>query len=233
MLEDGQQFQVDETILNQITQKTELVFLCNPNNPTGQLIEPELLSAIAKRCEQTGTYLILDECFNDFLDEPKRYSLKDRLADMQHLVILKAFTKMYAMAGLRLGYALCANKELLAKIETVRQPWSVSVPAQAAGVAAAKETEYAHQSQRQLSQAKNVLIKGLEECGISVIGGAANYLFFKAQPDLGERLLKKNILIRDCSNYKGLKEGYFRVAVRTPKDNEVLVQAVRSIVKGD
>jgi threonine-phosphate decarboxylase len=233
MLEERQQFQVDEKILEQITDETDLVFLCNPNNPTGQLIEPELLSAIADRCEQTGTYLILDECFNDFLDEPERYSLKSTLAERKHLVILKAFTKMYAMAGLRLGYALCANEELYAKIETVRQPWSVSIPAQAAGVAAAGEMQYASWSQKQLSEAKKVLVKELEECGISVIGGAANYLFFKAQSDLGERLLQQNILIRNCSNYNGLKEGYFRVAVRTPKDNEVLVQAIRSIGKGD
>ena len=116
-----------------------MVFICNPNNPTGELVSIELLEKILKRCREKDVMLVMDECFNDFIEEPERYTMKNYLKENKNLFILKAFTKIYAMAGLRLGYGLSSDESLLKKMTSVSQPWAVSIPAQIAGVQALKE----------------------------------------------------------------------------------------------
>ena len=140
-LEETDGFAVRPAILGALD-GVDAVFLCNPNNPTGRLCDPALLRELLKRCAARGVLLVVDECFNDFLDEPEAHSLKPLLRKYPNLLLLKAFTKIYAMAGLRLGYCLCADRELLAKLRGAAQPWAVSTVAQTAGIAALCETEY-------------------------------------------------------------------------------------------
>ncbi|MDF3002278.1 MAG: threonine-phosphate decarboxylase, partial [Bacillota bacterium] len=127
-------FQADEGLIDALNQELDLLFLCNPNNPTGQLMSNEFLCRVLERCKELGIFLVVDECFNGFLEEPERYSIKDRIQDSRNLMILKAFTKTYAMAGLRLGYCLTSNGALLEALRDAGQPWSVSTPAQIAGI---------------------------------------------------------------------------------------------------
>ena len=122
----------------------DVVFLCNPNNPTGIPVKKEEIEQLADTCERLGAYLAVDECFCDFLDAWESYSVIPGLARFKHLFVLKAFTKLYAMAGLRLGYGLCSDEGLLERLQAVRQPWSVSGPAQCAGVAALGAVSYTH-----------------------------------------------------------------------------------------
>lgn len=116
-------FVLDEGFLRRIVPGIDLVFLCEPNNPTGRTTPRELLLQIAARCRETGALLVLDECFNDFLDQPTAHSLVRELQTNQNLLILKAFTKLYAMAGVRLGYCLCADGKLLDAMRAAGQPW--------------------------------------------------------------------------------------------------------------
>lgn len=113
-----------------------------PQQPNKHYRKKEQVLKLAETCEKTNTFLVVDECFEEFLDEPEAYSIIPFLEKLSHVFVLKAFTKIYAMAGLRLGYALCSNEDVLTKICQVRQPWSVSGLAQRAGIAALKETEY-------------------------------------------------------------------------------------------
>ena len=177
--------------------------------------------------------MVIDECFTDFLDEPSRFSLSDKLSEYENLFILKAFTKFYAMAGLRLGYGLCANGNLLKKVRSAGQPWAVSSLAQAGGIAALKEKEYEIRLKELLKKEKPYLSKGLSDAGLKVFGGAANYLFFRSPDEkLHQKLREKGILIRDCSNYKGLCEGYYRTAIRRREENEKLLSAIENTLKG-
>ena len=102
-----QRFALDDSILERLDGSFDLVVLCNPNNPTGQTAEPELLRRILARCQEQRALLLVDECFNPFLDFPEQHTLKPLLGEYPNLLLLKAFTKLYAMAGLRLGYLLC------------------------------------------------------------------------------------------------------------------------------
>ena len=109
-------------------------------NPTGRTISAELLEQIFKRCEKLGIFVVLDECFCEFLENPETARANiDRMKKFPNLFLLRAFTKIHAMPGLRLGYGFCSDKKLLDKMEQMRQPWSVSTAAQEAGAAALEE----------------------------------------------------------------------------------------------
>ncbi len=175
--------------------------------------------------------MILDSCFIDFLEQEKEAEYTGYLGDYPNLFILKAFTKIYAMAGLRLGYGMSRDERLLERMKNVVQPWSVSIPAQAAGVAALQETAFVHRSAKMIQEERIWLKKQLQNMNLWVCDSQANYLFFEGTEDLSEKCRKEGILIRDCSNYHGLRKGYYRIAVRTRKENEELVQVFRKILK--
>lgn len=229
-LKEEEDFCMDEKVLPLITEDLDLIFLCNPNNPTGSLTETGLLLRIAQKCEQTGTCLCVDECFLPFLSDEKTRTLKAELGHFPHLVILRAFTKVYAMAGLRLGYALTANEELLGRLMEVLPPWNTSHPAQMAGIAAMQDADYLEKTRALLAAEKQFLCRELSD-GLAgcIYASKANFLFFKSRPDLGERLLEKGILIRSCSDYRNLSPGYFRIGVRTHEENVKLIEAWRDL----
>ena len=206
-------------------QRPQILFLCNPGNPTGVLIPQPLLERIAALCERTGTRLCVDECFLPFLEEEGRLTLKHRLEEFPHLIVLRAFTKVYAMPGLRLGYALTADTLFLERMKRSMQPWNTSIPAQAAGLAALSAKGYLERTRSLIREEKawlkEALSGGLAE---KVYGSTADYLFFRARPDLKERLLEEGILIRSCEGFRGLGPGFFRIGIRTHEENEELIR---------
>jgi len=216
--------------------KVDVVFLCNPNNPTGILTSRDTISQILRICESSNTTLVIDECFMDLVDNPKTYTAEPLLATHKNLIILKAFTKTWAMAGLRLGYALCGSEETARKIRESGPPWSVSVPAQIAGIQALKEDDYYVKLKKLIKDERKKLKDGLVYVGAEVLGSSANFIFFRmagkaAGRDLAGELAERGILIRDCSNFNGLEDGtYYRVAVLRPDDNARLLFELRTML---
>ncbi len=220
-------FNVTKKIFDCLTSDIDMLFLCNPNNPTGLTIDQKLLETIADRCGENATLLIIDECFNGFLDEPYKHTLKGKLNGRKKLLILKAFTKLYGMAGIRLGYCLSDNKELLVDMQKAGQPWAVSSLAQEAGIAALNENEYVSLARALVRKEKEFLLESLKPMRANALGSDANYIFFYSEiPLLAQRLRNRGILIRDCSNFAGLKEGYYRIAVRTHEENLRFIAAM-------
>lgn len=206
--------------------RPDIIFICNPNNPTGLTVENGLLDKILAECAKMGILAVLDECFNEFLTDGAARTKVGSLADMPNLFILKAFTKTYAMAGLRLGYGLSADVELLAEMAEIAQPWSVSIPAQVAGLAALAETKYVERARLLVAQERERMMAAMRKLGFSVFASEANYIFFKGETGLVEKMRERGILIRDCSNYVGLAPGYYRVAVKLPEENDRLLAAL-------
>ena len=159
-LHEADDFAVTEAFVQAVNQSIDLVFLCQPNNPTGQITPPELVQRLVRRCADCGAVLVVDECFLDFLPDADGWTAKP-LLESGNLVILKAFTKLYGMAGVRLGYCLCGDEALLEKMQTAGQPWAVSSLAQAAGVAALKETAYVDEVRALIARQRPVLTAGL------------------------------------------------------------------------
>lgn len=204
------------------------LFLCTPNNPTGRTIPRALLEEILTQCQRQGTHVLLDECFLDFTEQA---SAKDLLSRFSNLLILKAFTKNYALAGVRAGYCLTANAGLLAKMAAASQPWNVSVFAQAAGAAALQAPGWMACTRARLAPERAFLSDGLRACGFSVCPSEANYVLFSGPEGLARALLRLGIAIRDCANYPGLGPGWYRVAVRLREENEALLDAMRRVTE--
>ncbi|MDC7286997.1 threonine-phosphate decarboxylase CobD [Blautia schinkii] len=229
-LDEAEDFRLSGEFLKALHKKLDIVFLCNPNNPTGLLLERSFLTDILKRCAELEIFLVVDECFLDFVKGPEDYTLKGVIHQYPNLFILKAFTKRYAMAGIRLGYGICGNRELLEQMELSTQPWNVSTMAQAAGIAALREKDYVEDGRRTVFAEAEYLKTEMSALGLKVYPSQANYIFFKGPEELFASCVEKGILIRDCSNYPGLCKGYFRVAVKKHEDNEKLVAVLTAIL---
>lgn len=237
ILKEENGFEIDANILDDIKNNDyDIVYICNPNNPTGKLAEEAILQNILKVCDEKEALFVIDECFLEFCKEYEEKTLKKYINDTKNLLILKAFTKIYAMPGLRLGYAITSNEELLEKLREVSQPWAVSSIAQVAGVHALKEKEYVKKTIELINEERNDLVPKLNELGIKTYKSETNYLLLNIKNAYGydavnfkEKLIEKGVLVRSCSNYIGLDENYFRIAVRSKAENLILLKAIRAI----
>jgi len=232
-LPEAKGFSVQEDILDQLKPDLDMVVICNPNNPTGLVCEQGLLEQLLERCQANGTTLLIDECFMDFVPAEEGYSFRTKLEQFPKLVILKAFTKTFAIPGVRLGYCMTANKQLIGGLHEAGQDWNVSIMAQEAGKAAVKELDYLTKSFAYVTKQRQYMLRKLRELpGLKVADSLANYIFFKAEgpKDLPEQLKKRGFLIRSCANYHNLGAGYYRVAVKKQSENRALIKALTEIL---
>ena len=229
ILDRARNFDLTGAVLDELTPELDLAFFCTPNNPTGRVIDRGLLEAILEKSRAAGVRLVVDECFLALSDGGEAAGLAGYLEPYPNLLLLRAFTKSYAMPGLRLGYCLSADGALLDRISRCAQPWSVSAPAQAAGLAAAAEPSHPRLARALIARERSRLMRALEGLGLEVIPSAANYLLFRAPgiTDLRERLLRRGVLIRSCADYPGLGEDDYRIAVRLQEENEQLIRAMK------
>lgn len=225
-------FTLTETVLEDLTEDLDMAFFCTPNNPTGRPVDRELMERIVARCGERGIRLVVDECFMALSDGGEAGSLAWLVQTNPHLLLLRAFTKSYAIPGLRLGYCITSDGALLDRLTRCAQPWSVSAPAQAAGLAALRVPEHPRLARKLIGGERSWLTERLGELGLRVFPSAANYLLFLAPgiADLKEKLLKQGVLIRSCANYEGLGGDYYRVAVRLRAENQALVEALGEVL---
>ena len=212
------------------------VFLCNPNNPDGNVIRAEVLQRIAAVCEAHHSWLLVDECFLPFLRSEIHYSMVPSLRAFEHLVILRAFTKIYGMPGLRLGYMLTAAQALTDAVRATMTPWEINLPAQLAGVAALEETEFVEKTRALIRAERAFLVQTLPTLPyvekVYVPVSDANFILFRTEegaPDLKALLLERDVLIRACGNYEGLDARYYRICVRMHAENLELIQRWRAL----
>jgi histidinol-phosphate aminotransferase len=197
------------------------IFLCNPNNPTGQYLSREEVRKILSMAKDS--LVILDEAYIAFTEDT--WASVD-LIDWGNLVILRSMTKDYALAGLRLGYAVAAES-IISVLKRVRPPWNVSSVAQAAGVFALKADGYLDMCGRKIKEAKEFLVKELSGLGLSPLPSQANFFLVKVgdAARFRQALLKKGILVRDCTSF-GLS-GYIRLAPRSMAECQRLLTAIK------
>ena len=206
------------------TRDPDLVFLCNPNNPTGCYLSLHNVTAIAQAVGKG--LLVVDDSYMAFADEPWN---ADQLLSYNNIVILHSMTKEYAIAGLRLGYALCP--EPVARALVNNQPsWSVNAAAQAAGLAALSDREHLDKSRTLVKEGKAFLMGEFESLGLAVLPSSANFFLVcvDGAPEFRRRLLSKGMCVRDCSSF-GLPD-YIRIGIRTMNDCKQLVAAVKEIL---
>ncbi|MCI0823937.1 MAG: histidinol-phosphate aminotransferase family protein [Chloroflexi bacterium] len=226
-VQEGSAFRWDmEDAAQRIRQEQpSLVFVCNPNNPTGVFLQREEVEALADASARVGGLLVVDEAYLSFVDEPwDSVSLVDR----GNVVLLRSMTKDYALTGLRLGYCL-ASEEITRRLASFQPDWSVNGLAQAAGVAALADTAYLPRARQAVEQAKGYLTEQLGKLGFTVYPSAANFLPVRVGDAASWRdnLARKGIFVRDCTSF-GLPE-YIRIGIRSLADCQRLVEAVESL----
>ncbi len=223
---EKENFEVTQKILKELSPELDAVYICSPNNPTGLTVDPELMLEISKRCLENRTWLVADECFIDFLADAGSHTLKGSLAGNPYLVVLCSYTKMFAIPGVRFGWCMSSNPRLIEALYRVGQPWNVSVFAQKCAVAASKEGRFVSDTVKLISEERSYLQRELESRGYRVFPGEANFILFNSEDEnLSEKLIKQGILIRDCSNYRGLRKGFYRIAVKTRKESDAFLSA--------
>ncbi|OKZ63891.1 MAG: hypothetical protein BHW05_05405 [Clostridium sp. 42_12] len=222
---DVPSFQLDlETFAKKITAKTKAVIVNNPNNPTGKKLDQTYLRCLLEHCREKNITVVLDECFIEFCEG--ECSIISESKEYEHLLIVRAFTKIYAIPGVRLGYLIGSDPLLLEKIKRHLPEWNLSTFAQKAGIACVKERGYIEETVKYLKDEREYLIKELRAMGIMVFAGEADFVLIYTKKPLYAYLLTHGILIRDCRNFKGLTEGYYRIAIKSHKDNQRLLKAI-------
>lgn len=228
------EFSIDKKFLNKKflneIYHADVLFLANPNNPTGKKIPQDLLHEILERAKNAHTDVILDECFLEFMEGGQDESMIYDLETYQNLYVVRAFTKIFAIPGVRLGYLCTSNERVRTLIMQELPEWNLSIFAQMSGVAACQEMDYLAETVKVVDRERNYLTEELKKLGIKVYLSNANFIMIESETDLYQKLLEHQILIRDCSNYRGLKKNYYRVAVKMREQNEKLIQAIREIV---
>lgn len=219
--------------LEYIQECHDVVFLCSPGNPSGRWVGADVVSACLRICRKKRVRVVLDLCFADFVDAGKRSGvLREALSDANVLTVT-ALTKSAAMAGIRLGYAVCNDRRLLTDMARHGEPWRVSVTAQMAGCAAFESRERRQREGelwKKTKREREYLEKHMRRLGLSFVASDANFLLFSGPARLDEALLRRGILIRNCSNYRGLGEGWYRVAIRGRRASRCFLRALRKIV---
>jgi len=229
-LREDEGFILSSRIIEEIRPGIDMLFLANPNNPTGKIIPPDLIHEIIRRCAATGTLLVMDECFLPFTDAVSATALFPEAP--ASLVVIKALTKTFCLAGLRMGYAICGDRDIAAALKDSGQYWSVSAPAQTAGLAALQCGTWFAESKKMIQEARAKLTEDLRALGLKVYESGANFLLFRLErlmpPPLEKRCFDRGFLIRPCGNFRGLDNRYYRVAVKTPEENQALINGLRS-----
>ncbi|WP_411168706.1 threonine-phosphate decarboxylase CobD [Clostridium sp. MB05] len=234
ILEEHNNWNISEDILNYIKEDIDMIFICNPNNPTGVLTNKDLIRNIAKKALETNTTVVVDESFLDFIEASDNYTSLDLIEEYKNIFVIKSMTKIFAIPGIRIGYGISKNEEILEKIVEVSVPWNVNVVAEKAAIIALKEEEYIKETINYIGKEKNYLFSELMKINkIKVFKPSVNFIMFKTLEniDLKKIMLKENLVIRSCGNYKGLSDNYYRIAVRTRKENEKFICTLKSLIK--
>lgn len=229
-LTEEQSFHLDmEQLLSAIDQ-IDILFICNPNNPTGQLIKHEEMVRLLKKCEHNNVVCVVDECFMEMLRSWRMLTVKQESKSYRNLVVVDAFTKTFAIPGLRLGFAVTQNSELLNSMQTLGQEFNVSTPAQLAGLMALSDTQYMEKTCALIEEECRWLAGCFRELGIHTYPTVANFFLAKSPvANFNRLLLARGVKVRDCSNFYGLGDTYCRFAIRRHEENASLVAVLKSM----
>ena len=231
---EEEDFKLNSLAIMQFIPEVDVVFLGNPNNPTGSYLPPRAISALLEECAKHKTTLIVDEAFMDFVESGDKTTMAPEAARNKSLLVLRSLTKFFALPGLRLGY-FAGHASLIDKIAPFQYPWNVNSLAQVVGEVVIKDRDYIKKSKEYIFKEREYLLTNLKKLeGLKVYPSHANFIFCKLESGkmrcaekLSQELIKRGIIIRRCYNFRGLNDRFFRVAVRKREENVRLISALK------
>ncbi len=218
--------------------EADLVFLCNPNNPTGSILERREILSLLNECKRCNTTMVVDEAFMDFVAPDKRSTMAAESVKTGNLLVLRSLTKFFVVPGLRIGYVVGHN-DTINKLARHTYPWNVNTMAQVIAEDAINDKEYITRTRRIVPKEGTYLYENLNRIkGMTVYPSDANFFLckltgsgIKGAAELGKKLAKYGILVRNCGNFRGLNDRFFRVAVRIRRENMKLILTLRTILE--
>jgi threonine-phosphate decarboxylase len=223
----------NEKIKSAVTPQTKILSICNPHSPSGTLYSKEDVLDLADFCEKKKVIFSVDENYIEFAEKGQETTLAGMVKEYENLFVIRSVTKFYGMAGIRLGYGIAAPN-LVKKLEDVRLPWSINSLASCATLAAFGDTDFIAGTKKTIAAERKALAESLSEIeGLHVYPSVTNFLLVKitnhkiTSTKLKEQLTNEHMLIRDCCTFMGMNDTYFRITVRSAKDNQKLVQTIK------
>lgn len=234
---ESNNFKINISRIKKLIPGINLIFLCNPNNPTGMLVPPEEILALTGLCKRYGVVLLIDEVFIDFVESSEKLTLLGESIRNKSLLVLRSLTKFFALPGLRLG-CLIGQRDLIGKLARFQYPWNVNALAQAAGREVLKDRDYMRNSKEFMFKERRYLFDNLKRIrGLKVYPPSANFILCNLKDAdagnariLAKKLIKHGIIIRNCDNFRGLNDKFFRVAIKSRKENVRLVSSLRKVL---
>lgn len=232
-LKEENNFSIDLDEIQKNMDKFDSLFICNPNNPNGKVKD---LNELLDLMIENDKLLIVDETFMEFVGEEEKYSLINKIEQTSNLFILKAVTKFFGMPGLRLGYGVTSNKQIINNIYEYKEPWTINSFAENLSNYLFKDKEYINGSKDYYINERKFMLEELRKISrLKVYDTDTNFVLIKLDDDEANSLKlelfeKYNILIRDASNFIGLDKSYIRVAIKSHNDNKVLIESLRKIL---
>ncbi len=225
-----------DMIPDEMLEESKILFICNPNNPTGELITRFSLEELARRCVKNETYLFVDETFIELSDPEQSIGNMAAAAKEDYVFVLRSLTKCFSIPGIRIGYGI-GSRSLVELMNKSRLSWNLSCFAEAVGICFFQKSDYLKESRELIKSERKWLINQLSKInGIHPLRSHANFILLDVKDtglsssELTECMLYRGFLIRNCSSFQSLGEGYVRVAVRTRKENEKLVAALKQVI---
>ncbi len=226
-----------EKIKAAVTDDTKILSICNPHSPSGRLYTKQEVMDLVEFCQKRDIIFSIDENYIEFADEGDKNTVIGMVKNYENLFVIRSVTKFYGLAGLRFGYAVAAPS-LIEKLETMRQPWSINGLVMVATLGAFSDTEFIEGTKKTITKNRTQLAKDLSAIdGLQVHPSTTNFLLVKilnrefTSSMLKERLAQERILIRDCCTFMGMDASYFRITVRSAKDNQILVETIKRVFK--
>jgi threonine-phosphate decarboxylase len=226
-----------ESVKKAITDDTRILYICNPHSPSGTLYNRETILDLVDFCQKQGVILSVDENYIEFTGKTDDTTMAGYVKKYENLFVIRSVTKFYGMPGIRLGYGIAAER-LVDMLQVDRQPWSINSLAGFATLAAFKDTEFIENTKRTIVKERAHFAEMLGEIGdLHVFPSETNFLLVKilnrkiTSTALREQMAKEGILIRDCNTFVGLNDSYFRVTVKSSRENLKLIKALRATLK--
>ena len=232
-LDESNEFEIDLNNIKEKINKFDSLFVCNPNNPNGKVKNLEKLLDIIV---DNNKLLIVDETFMEFVEEEEKYSLVKYVEKYPNLFILKAVTKFFGLPGIRLGYGLTSNNDIIEKIYNYKEPWTINSFADTLSNYIFKDQKYIEDSKEYYIDERNFMLSELKSINsIHVYDTDTNFILIrlndKRAKEIKVELLREgNILIRDASNFIGLDDRYIRIAIKSHKENELLIRHMKKLL---
>jgi histidinol-phosphate aminotransferase len=215
-----------EAMADAITSKTRILFIANPNNPTGTINKQDELNRLMERLPE-GILLVVDEAYHEYVTDPEYADSMKHFKDKKDILILRTFSKIYGLAGLRIGYGI-ARKDIISEMNKLRPPFNTSSVAQHAALGAVHDEDHIKTTKEMNEQGKRLLYRGLDSLGLKYVPTEANFIYILLGQDsnvLYNDLLKQGVIVRPV----GPEE--IRVTIGLPKENERFIEAIKAVMR--